>query len=393
MKQKHRALLALTLAISVCAGVLFSSRVTAAAAPSLFHNDERWYRDATVCLEKIGEVYYIPVDIFGMFGHMELSVDSRRGEFMVYNRTTGQYITVLYNEKIATVNGEEEVYLNLYKLHGGYYYVPAEYFCKVLSMNYEIVPSSSAGYGVSMRLLDGSQTKSFTELLADYDNTAPPVISSDTTILPPDTANPPDTSGKDTVRRVNYLSFNTITADTFPDLIASLRKMHIKAAFFITEEEMKQYPERIVTIVTDGHTVGITAESASSAEDFLTQINAANKRLCSLTKLTTRVVQLPGGTAKSGFTETELLPLYEAGYVLWDWTYDVPDSMGYRVSYVFSVCQRAVLQSEVNVLRMSCNGTVVQLLGELVPFLTSNPNYHLLKISAGAEEVRFDAAQ
>ena len=389
MKRKFCALF-LAMVIAVGAGAVFSMRVTAAAAPSLFHNDERWYRDGSVCLEKMGEVYYIPVDIFGMFGHMELSIDSRRGEIMVYNRTTGQYITVLYKEKIATVNGEEEVYLNLYKLHGGYYYVPAEFFCKVLSMNYEIMPSSSAGYGVSMRLLDGSQTKSFPDLLKDYDRTDTSGTSSDT--VPPIDTTTADTTGIDTARRINYLTFNTISEETFPALIDTLRRYRTKAAFFITEEEMRQYPARVITLVTDGHTVGLTCASAESVQDFLSQMKNAKTRLYSLTKTTARAVQLPGGTAKSGFDANSLEAIYNAGYVLWDWTYDVPDSVGYRVSYVFSVCQRSIQQNSVNVLRMSCNATVVQLMDELIPYLTATPNYMLYRLSVSAAEVRFDAA-
>ncbi|MBE6561515.1 MAG: hypothetical protein E7662_10370 [Ruminococcaceae bacterium] len=392
MKKSHRALVALSLALSLCAGILFSTRVTAAAAPSLFHNDERWYRDSTACLEAVNGVFYVPVDLFGMLEPIELSVDSRRGEFMVYNRTTGQYISALFDEKIATVNGKEEIYLNLYKLHGGYYYVPAEYFCEVLSLTFDVKVSSSTAYGVSVRIADGSETKTLPELLSAYDPVAtePPPTS----FLPPvtaDTAPPPVSSNKDTLQRTYYFTFNTVSADTYPDLLRVLRENDAYAAFFFTAEELSRYPERAVSAVVGGHLAALTCESAKSADDFLAQMDRLNEHLYSITKMTTRIVQLPGGTARSGFSEEDVKKITDAGYVLWDWTYDVPDSVGYHITYVEAACKKAMLESEIGVLRMSCNKTVTALIPRLIRFIDSDPLYTLKQIRPSGEEIRFAA--
>ena len=107
MKRKQIALIAAALVISIGLGFVFSVHVSAASTPSLFHNDERWYRDTSAGLEIIGGLYYVPVDVFGMFRHLELTMDSRRGEFMVYNRNTGAYISVLYSEKIASIKASQ----------------------------------------------------------------------------------------------------------------------------------------------------------------------------------------------------------------------------------------------------------------------------------------------
>ena len=394
MKHKRITAAALMLAVCILAGVLLSTRVDAAAAPSLFHNDERWYRDNSAGLEIVGEVYYVPVDIFGMFSQIELSMDNRRGEFMLYNRETKHYISVLYEEKIATVNGEEEIYLNLYRLHGGYFYVPAEYFCSVLSLSCEVMTSSSSAYGVTLRISDGAQTKTFDELLSGYDPAELPLVSSDTdtgTPAPPVTAPPPVTSGADTVPREDYLTFNTVAHETFTDVLTALREAQIHAAFFFTAEEMREYPEKLIAVTAGGHTVGLTCAAAASAEDFLAQLSDANELLRSITKTETRIAQLPGGTAKSGFGDEALAKIAEAGYVLWDWTYDVPDSVGYSVSYVDTVCRRAVGESEVNVLRMSCNKTVAQLLPGFIRYLQSAQNHTVRVIRAAAAEIRFAA--
>ena len=58
MKKKQLALIAAALVISIGLGVVFSAHVSAASVPSLFHNDERWYRDNSAGLEIIGGLYY-----------------------------------------------------------------------------------------------------------------------------------------------------------------------------------------------------------------------------------------------------------------------------------------------------------------------------------------------
>ena len=384
MKKKQMALIAAVLAISIGLGVLFSVHVSAASTPSLFHNDERWYRDNSAGLEVIGGLYYVPVDIFGMFRHIELTMDSRRGEFMVYNRNTGAYISVIYSEKIATINGEEEAYLNLYKLHGGYYYVPAEYFCTVLSLGYEVRRGSGSAAGVTFRILDGNEAKNFDELLEPYDSSSSG--SSDT--APPIVTDPP-VSDTDVTVRSNYITFNTIQSEPLLQILTTLEKMSVKATFFITEEELRDMPEAVVAVCAAGHTVALRCDSAESAEDFLAQMDRANDILYGITKLRTRIAHFPSGKVRDELTDGDWERIAAAGYVLWDWTYDVPDSQGYSVRYVKSACRQAVAKNEINVLRFGCNETAAQVLPDLVSYLMSNSNYRIYPIYISHEEVRF----
>lgn len=379
MKQKWIPALAMTLAICICASVMFCVRVDAAAAPGIFHNDERWYRDSSAGLEVIGGVHYVPVDVFSMFSRIELSMDSRRGEFMLYNRDTGQYISVLYEEKIATVNGEEEIYLTLYRLHGGYFYVPAEFFCSVLSLNCEIASSSNAAYGITLRISDGLQTQTLEDLLKDYD---PVRVTTDSSSgdtgpdTPPVTVVPPVSSGSDPVERQDYLTFNTVGFDSFSGILDQLKSAGVQAAFFFTAEEMRQYPERLLAVVIAGHTVGLTCSDAADAGDILKQAEEANELLYSLMKFRTRLVEVPVKELKAEAADR----LAESGYVLWDFTYDVPDSAGYSAAYVDAVCRRAVERDTVNVLRMSCNGTVSEFLSDFLAYLLTSVNHTVCPI-------------
>ena len=384
MKKKQMSLIAAVLVISIGLGVLFSVHVSAASVPSLFHNDERWYRDNSAGLEVIDGLYYVPVDVFGMFRHIELTMDSRRGEFMVYNRNTGAYISVIYSEKIATINGEEEAYLNLYKLHGGYYYVPAEYFCTVLSLGYEIRRGSGSAVGVTFRVLDGNETKTFEELLQPYESS----ISGSTDTAPPIVTEPPVTDTDVTVRS-NYITFNTIESASLAQILTTLEQVSVQATFFITEEELCDMPEAVVAVCAAGHTVALRCESADSAEDFLAQMDRANDVLYGIAKLRTRIAHFPSGKNREALTDEDWEKIADAGYVLWDWTYDVPDSQGYSVRYVKSACRQAVAKNEINVLRFGCNETAAQVLPDLVSYLMSNSNYRIYPICVSHDEVRF----
>jgi peptidoglycan/xylan/chitin deacetylase (PgdA/CDA1 family) len=384
MKRKQIALIAAALVISIGLGFVFSVHVSAASTPSLFHNDERWYRDTSAGLEIIGGLYYVPVDVFGMFRHLELTMDSRRGEFMVYNRNTGAYISVIYSEKIATINGEEEAYLNLYKLHGGYYYVPAEYFCTVLSLGYEVRRGSGSAAGVTFRILDGNEAKNFDELLEPYDSSSSG--SSDT--APPIVTDPP-VSDTDVTVRSNYITFNTIQSEPLLQILTTLEKMSVKATFFISEAELRGMPESVVAVCAAGHTVALRCDSAESAEDFLAQMTRANDILYGITKIRTRIAHFPSGKVRDELTDGDWERIAAAGYVLWDWTYDVPDSQGYSVRYVKSACRQAVAKNEINVLRFGCNETAAQVLPDLVSYLMSNSNYRIYPIYISHEEVRF----
>ncbi len=385
--KKHMPLVALILALSVVTGVLFSARVDAANTPGIFHNDERWYKDSAASLEMIDGIPYVPIDVFGMFSPIELSIDARRGEFMLYNRASGEYISILYSEKIATVNGTEEVYLNLYKLHGGYYYVPAEYFCSVLSLQYEIVASSASVYGKTVRISDGGQTKTIAELLRMYepDTGLPP----DT---PPVTDRPPISSGPDAMYRTVYLTFNTIREENVYLILRALSSVGMRATFFFTPEEIFRYPGLVCAVAADGHTVALTCGECENAEEFLRILRDSNQRLYAAAKITTRIAQLPGGVEKSGLSEADIQKIMAAGYVLWDFTYDVPDSMGYGSATVKKKTMDALSEREVSVLRMSTNATVVKILPELLIEFAVTETFRVLPITAAQPEVRGSAA-
>ncbi len=388
MKARRVSVIAAILAVCIFSGVFFLVRITAASAPSLFHNDEKWYKDSTATLEIIDGIPYIPIDIFGMYSHIELSLDSRRGEFMLYNRTSRQYISVLYNEKIATVNGTEEIYLNLYKLHGGYYYVPAQYFCTVLGFSCEMV-DSNATVGKTLRINDGNATKTLAELLSPYAGSGADTGESTPSVTDPPVTVPPVTPGEDKTERTIYLTFNTIEKENTNSILKTLKNASMRATFFFTDAEIALYPSVVNSAYVGGHSLALTADTFVDADDFIRQMNDANERLYGITKTKTRIVQLP---KNADITKADTEKILAAGYVLWDYTYDVPDSKGYASYAVREHAITAVRSARTSVLRMSTNATVVKMLPDFLKDLQTGVNYHIEPINASSKEVRLEKA-
>ncbi len=371
-----------------CAAILFcvilSARARAASAPSLFYDDERWYRDAAAGLVVKDGVYYVPVDIFGMFSELQLRIDAGAGEFMIYNRTTGAYITVLTGENLATVNGAEEVTIVTFR-HGGCDYVDAAFFCSVLSMEMEVSPSAAPD-GVSLRICSGWQTRTLAELLASYATSELPPVSSDSLQT---VTEPPITSSIDMTARQIYLTFNTFTPSMFVRILDVLDGAGVSATFFLTEEELREMPEIVVSLAAREHAVALIVPVTATCGEFLEAADAANARLYALTMRKTRIVQAAGGTQSSGFGEAELQRIEEAGYCLWDWTYDVPDGAGYPYETVSRLCREQLLLEEVCVFRFGGSYITSLVLPELLDFITVNPSYTLRTIGECADAVRF----
>ena len=382
MKTMRWALAAAVLCTAIAVGVLFAVRADAAGAPSLFHNDESWYRDGRTGLVVRDGAYFVPVDLFGMFRELELSVDGRYEEFMVYNRNTGAYISVLTGEGLATINGQEEIPLVLFR-EGGSYYVDAALFCGVLSLELESAPSSAAP-GVSVRIGSGRQSKTLAQLLMPYDSSA--VTDSGETSEGPVVV-PPVTTADRTERQI-YLTFNTFSPAMLPRILSLLDERGVRAAFFFTGEEIAETPQLAIAVAARGHTVALTAAAADSAADFLAAVEAANDTLCALTKLRARVVQLPPRGVRGGLSEADTEEILARGYVIWDWSYDVPDSAGYTVETVVRLCREQLLDSEVCVFRFGGNYVTSLVLPELIDFIKENPSYSLRAVSECARAAR-----
>ena len=118
--------------------------------PSLYRNDEVWYRDALSPLAERDGEYYVPVGLCDMFDDIE--VRSLEGDnLLLFNKKTGGYISALVSDGSAAVNGE--IIKTTVFREGGTYYINSELVCSVLGIESETYTDKDGT--TVMRLKDG----------------------------------------------------------------------------------------------------------------------------------------------------------------------------------------------------------------------------------------------
>ncbi len=348
-------------------GIAVGTSVSAATVPSLFVNDERWYRDAVAGAEITEGVLCVPLDVFEMFPKVGLSVDRENDEYLAYNRETRLYVSVLLSERIAMVNGVEYTDLTLYKAHDCYY-VPVEFFCSVLGLDCEDVPSNSS-CGRTVRLFDGSQSRSLADLIGEY--TERP--TSATTAPPQTTAPVPPPDEKEHV--ICFL-FTDIEPGALEQLLPLLAENGVPAVFCFTAEELRTLPSAAVAVMTMRHELGLTADRTGDPDDFILSLSSANEFLYGFAKTKTHIVYESAGR-NARFTAEESAYVLSYGFRMTAATYETKQ-LEYRrdaVSAILTACRSTARDAKRTVFGMAVDSVTVEVLRTLLPELNEKTNY------------------
>lgn len=145
------------------AAVLCTSVVSAAGIPSLFHNDDAWYKDGvSPMIEREGK-RYIPADIFTMFDYMSVTTPTA-ANLLIHNTDSGQYVSILFMQQSALINGT--VHENIGVLRdGGVYYVEADAVCEGLGFTTRLYTGEDGA--ISMQICDSSVISTSFDALAE----------------------------------------------------------------------------------------------------------------------------------------------------------------------------------------------------------------------------------
>ncbi len=145
--------------------VLCASFVSAEEIPSLFHNDDPWYKDGVSPMIERDGVRYIPADIFTMFDTMKVSTP-RSDNLLIHNTETGAYVSILFMERSALINGKVHEQIGVFR-DGGVYYVEADTVCEGLGFTTRLYIQENGD--LTMQVCDGDViSTSLTELIRSY---------------------------------------------------------------------------------------------------------------------------------------------------------------------------------------------------------------------------------
>lgn len=133
-------------------------------APSLFLNDEEWYKDSIHPLIIRDGICHVPAEIFSMFEYIGVTTE-QNGNLLIENKNDENYISLLFRNRTAIINGKLENHIGIFR-SDGMYYVEAELVCDTLGISYEYYNHSNGD--ISMRLYDGDAMYDFNTLLRSY---------------------------------------------------------------------------------------------------------------------------------------------------------------------------------------------------------------------------------
>jgi len=153
--------------------------------PTLFHNDEAWYKDEMApALLKDG-VFHVPGDFIALFDYITFSMERNGDNLLFVNTQNGDYLSILYSARAACFNGRILENVSIFR-ENGYYYIDAEFLCGCLGLSVEYsgeaLPSDR-----SVRIYDESRAMTFDELLALYEEEEPETeaVPEEPAVVPP----------------------------------------------------------------------------------------------------------------------------------------------------------------------------------------------------------------
>lgn len=153
-------LLAAGLALLIGAGALASGYTV----PTLFHNDEAWYKDSVAPLLMKDGKYHVPADMLEMFGDITVSYH-RNEENLLVTHDDGTYVSILFSERRAVIGGEIHENIGIFR-ENGYTYIDAEWIAAIFSLTCEYTRREDGQ--TILRLKDGEAVCTMEELLALY---------------------------------------------------------------------------------------------------------------------------------------------------------------------------------------------------------------------------------
>lgn len=199
----------MVLAILVSLGIGIGVLADGSAVPSLFHNDEAWYKDSVAPLLVKDSIYHVPADMFGMFGEIGVSWH-REEENLLITHTDGTYVSLLFSTKTAVVNGQIQENISVFR-ENGYTYVDAEWLAGIFSLVCEYAQSEDGR--MILRIAEIGAVRSMEELLSRYTAEYTPAETKE-----PETGEPEPQPG-DGIKRIfivtddNYEKTGTVPAE------------------------------------------------------------------------------------------------------------------------------------------------------------------------------------
>lgn len=255
--------------------------------PSLFHNDEAWYKDGAAPLVLRDNVYYVPAELFEMFEKISVEA-SDDNNLLIWNTQNESYVSILFEERRAAVNGSIFEDINIFR-DNGVTYVDAEQVAATVGITTELIPQEDGG--VSMRLSDEDKSLTTEELIRPY--------------LPEESVD--EFAGLGEEEYLDLKRIFVICREPSPDAevsaLATLQEYDMGYTLFLDGDTTA---DSLLAALAGGE-YGIFVPDGTAAEDVVASLNGINASFCRFTQYQTHFTMTTGSYATDDL-------LRQAGY-------------------------------------------------------------------------------
>lgn len=269
--------------------------------PTIIVNDEKWYKDTVSPLIVRDGKNYVPAEVFTMLDYISLTYPTG-GNLFIMNTVTRNYISVLFMERAAAVNGEIVENIDVFR-DAGVFYLDAEETAKALGISYEYYDKGEGEVGV--RFYDENMIFTLSELLRSYTE------SEQSTANDSPAQNTADSTN--TVKKIYLFCSTPDDSDAYFPARGNLDYYGLDYTYFVSEETSD---ERITELAAEGgYCLALPEYNAEESNTDTADIIAAyldslNARLKKLTGKVTRY------TLTTGDDELDALLLDRGYYAL-----------------------------------------------------------------------------
>lgn len=258
--------------------------------PTLFCNDEAWYKEAVSPLIVRDGEYYIPAEMCLMFDYIDVSTP-KEYNLLITNMNTGEYISVLFMEQSAALNGKIIEGVGIFR-DSGVYYIEAETVCGAVGLKCEYYVSDNGA--VSLRLTDGN-TKSTFDALIKKNYSAEPGDEDD-----PGEDDPVPGESKKVIYFVCTQS-DPYTAFSANDILGEAGIPH--TVFLNRKADVADVVN--ACLLGDYGIVQTGMADIKSADKIKTELDETNKRVSETTKIKTRFTLSSGDYEKDEYLSSK----------------------------------------------------------------------------------------
>lgn len=178
--------------------------------------------------------------------------------------------------------------------------------------------------------------------------------------------------------RVVYITFDDGPTRNTPAILDTLKKYNAKATFFVLEDRIRQFPDYVIRINAEGHSIGLHGVSHdyrviySTPSTPLAEMNKANDALYSVLGFRSHLVRTPYGSYP--YMTNEQYKILRAAHMrLWDWTVDPRDSVGTSssVSSLIKNIRRDLKNADTAVILLHDRKSTSERLDAILSYLSS----------------------